>query len=80
MLQRESVKELWSNSQAPRSREESLYTEAERGCKPEKVVQLAVRRMLPKNRLGRRMLKKLKVYRGPDHEHQAQRPERIDLS
>jgi len=48
--------------------------------KPEKVVELAVRRMLPKNRLGRKMLAKLKVYRGPDHEHQAQRPERIELS
>ena len=48
--------------------------------KPERVVELAVRRMLPKNRLGRKMLKKLKVYRGPDHEHHAQKPERIELS
>jgi len=47
--------------------------------KPEKVVELAVRRMLPKNRLGRKMLKKLKVYRGPEHEHQAQGPEKIEL-
>jgi large subunit ribosomal protein L13 len=47
--------------------------------KPEKVVELAVRRMLPKNRLGRKMLKKLKVYRGLEHEHQAQRPEKIEL-
>ncbi|MHC4425880.1 MAG: 50S ribosomal protein L13 [Planctomycetota bacterium] len=47
--------------------------------KPERVVELAVRRMLPKNRLGRKMLKKLKVYRGPEHEHQAQRPEKIEL-
>ena len=48
--------------------------------KPEKVVELAVRRMLPKTRLGRQMLKKLKVYRGPSHEHQAQTPRRVDLS
>lgn len=48
--------------------------------KPERVIELAVRRMLPKNKLGRKMLKKLKVYRGPDHEHQAQQPERIELS
>jgi len=48
--------------------------------KPEKVIELAVRRMLPKNRLGRKMLSKLKVYRGPEHEHQAQQPERIELS
>jgi large subunit ribosomal protein L13 len=47
--------------------------------KPVKVVELAVRRMLPKNRLGRKMLKKLKVYRGPEHEHQAQGPEKIKL-
>ena len=48
--------------------------------KPEKVIGLAVRRMLPKNKLGRAMLKKLKVYRGPKHEHQAQRPQKIELS
>ncbi len=48
--------------------------------KPEKVVELAVRRMLPKNKLGVKMLKKLKVYRGPQHEHQAQQPEKIVLS
>jgi large subunit ribosomal protein L13 len=48
--------------------------------KPEKVVELAVRRMLPKNKLGRKMLKKLKIYRGPDHEHQAQKPEKLELS
>jgi large subunit ribosomal protein L13 len=43
-------------------------------------VEMAVRRMLPKNKLGRKMLQKLKVYRGSDHEHQAQKPERIELS
>ncbi len=47
--------------------------------KPEKIIELAVRRMLPKNKLGKQMLKKLKVYRGPDHEHQAQKPEKIEL-
>ena len=47
--------------------------------KPEKVIELAVRRMLPKNSLGRQMLKKLKVYSGPEHEHQAQQPEKIEL-
>jgi large subunit ribosomal protein L13 len=46
---------------------------------PEKVIKLAVRRMLPKNKLGMKMLTRLKVYRGPDHEHQAQRPEKIEL-
>ncbi|MEE9371190.1 MAG: 50S ribosomal protein L13 [Sedimentisphaerales bacterium] len=47
--------------------------------KPEKVVELAVRRMLPKNKLGKKMLKKLKVYRGQKHDHQAQKPEKIEL-
>jgi len=47
--------------------------------RPEKVVELAVRRMLPKNKLGRKMLKRLKVYRGPEHGHQAQKPENIEL-
>jgi len=47
--------------------------------KPEKVVELAVRRMLPKNKLARQMLKKLKVYRGPDHEHQAQKPQKLEI-
>jgi large subunit ribosomal protein L13 len=41
---------------------------------PEKVVRLAVRRMLPKGPLGRRMLKKLRIYAGPTHPHQAQQP------
>ena len=47
--------------------------------KPERVVELAVKRMMPKGRLGKQMMKKLKVYRGPEHEHQAQRPEKIEL-
>ena len=47
--------------------------------KPEKIIELAVRRMLPKSKLGKQMLKKLKVYRGADHEHQAQKPEKIEL-
>jgi len=41
---------------------------------PELPIKLAVRRMLPKNKLGRRMLRKLKIYAGADHPHQAQRP------
>ena len=42
---------------------------------PERVLELAVRRMLPKNRLGRRMFTKLRVYPGAEHPHQAQHPE-----
>ncbi len=46
---------------------------------PERLIELAVRRMLPKNRLGRAMYKKLKVYRGSEHKHQAQKPVTLDL-
>jgi large subunit ribosomal protein L13 len=42
--------------------------------KPELILEEAVRRMLPKSKLGRRMLAKLKVYAGPDHPHQPQQP------
>jgi large subunit ribosomal protein L13 len=42
---------------------------------PEQILRLAVKRMLPKSRLGRRMLGKLKVYAGPEHPHTAQAPE-----
>ena len=41
---------------------------------PERVIERAVWGMLPKNRLGRRLLRKLKVYAGPEHPHQAQQP------
>jgi large subunit ribosomal protein L13 len=42
--------------------------------RPEEVIRLAVKGMLPRNRLGRQQLRKLKVYAGPDHPHQAQQP------
>jgi large subunit ribosomal protein L13 len=47
--------------------------------KPEEVLRLAVKGMLPKNSLGRRQLKKLKIYTGPDHPHQAQEPEKVEI-
>ncbi|MDD4496454.1 MAG: 50S ribosomal protein L13 [Eubacteriales bacterium] len=46
---------------------------------PEKVVELAVKGMLPHNHLGREMAKKLKVYKGSEHKHQAQQPEKLEL-
>lgn len=48
--------------------------------RPERIIESAVRGMLPKNRLGRQMIKKLKVYAGPDHPHQAQSPEPKELT
>jgi large subunit ribosomal protein L13 len=46
---------------------------------PTQALKFAVRGMLPKNRLGRRMIKKLKIYAGSEHPHQAQQPEAVEL-
>ena len=46
---------------------------------PERIIRNAVRGMLPHNRLGRKMLRHLKVYAGPDHPHQAQQPVPMEL-
>ena len=48
--------------------------------RPERMVELAVRGMLPKNSLGRQQYRKLKVYAGDKHRHQAQRPEPFDVA
>ena len=47
--------------------------------KPRRVIELAVRRMLPKNTLGRHYLRRLKVYPGAEHPHSAQAPSRIEV-
>jgi len=47
--------------------------------KPERLVELAVKGMLPKNTLGRKQLKKLKVYAGPEHPHRAQNPQNFEI-
>ncbi len=53
--------------------------EALRERRPEAIIERAVRGMLPKNKLGRQMARKLKVYAGPDHPHEAQKPEPLAL-
>lgn len=47
---------------------------------PDRVIESAVKGMLPKNRLGRRLIKKLKVYAGAEHPHQAQQPQVMELN
>jgi large subunit ribosomal protein L13 len=47
--------------------------------KPEEIIMFAVRGMLPKNSLGRQMLRKLKVYKGSEHPHKAQMPKELDV-
>jgi large subunit ribosomal protein L13 len=44
---------------------------------PDRVIRSAVRGMIPRNRFGRKLIKKLKVFRGPDHPHSAQKPETL---
>jgi len=48
--------------------------------KPEKAIEVAVKGMLPKNSLGRAMGRKLKVYRGAEHPHEAQKPEKLEIN
>lgn len=47
---------------------------------PERIIEIAVKRMLPKNKLGRNMLTKLKVYKGDKHDHSAQQPKELKLA
>ena len=47
--------------------------------KPTEVIRIAVKNMLPKNKLGREMINRLKIYKGTDHRHDAQKPEKIEL-
>ena len=50
------------------------------GKHPERVIQNAVRRMLPSNKLSRKLMRNLRVYTGPAHNHEAQNPEKIDFA
>lgn len=58
-------------------REKSLRAVLERN--PERVIKEAVWGMIPHSRLGRKMIKKLKVYGGPEHEHSAQKPQPLEI-
>ncbi len=57
----------------------SITLEKQRQKHPERIVEAAVRGMLPKNALGRQMFRKLKVYAGADHPHAAQQPKPLNL-
>ena len=61
-------------------RQRTVSAEVRRERKPELILQEAVRRMLPKSKLGRAMLSKLKVYAGTEHPHTAQQPEPTELA
>lgn len=57
----------------------SITLAKQRAEHPERIIESAVRGMLPKNPLGRAMFRKLKVYAGPQHNHQAQQPKALEL-
>ncbi len=75
---RQELKQYYHNTQYPGgARFESIKDV--RKTKPEVMVEHAVKGMLPHNRLGRQMIKKLKVYVGAEHPHAAQKPENLSL-
>jgi large subunit ribosomal protein L13 len=72
-------KRYWRHSGYPGGiRSRTLAEQLER--RPEEVIRRAVKGMLPRNRLARRQLRKLKVYPGPDHPHAAQKPEPLEVN
>ena len=76
--QKESDKIYYRHSQYPGGLREVPYERMARE-RPERVVERAIKGMLPRNRLGRAMGKKLAVYAGPDHPHAAQQPVPLQL-
>jgi len=76
---KEQTKEYDSYSGYPGGHKYWSY-EKQKQVRPEAVIELAVRRMLPKTKSARNMFRRLKVYAGPKHDHQSQKPEKIELS
>lgn len=72
-------KQVYRHSGYPGGLRSRTYAEL-LGSSPEEAVRRTVRGMIPKNRLGRAQLKKLKVYAGPTHPHAAQQPQPLDLA
>lgn len=76
---KEDQKSYYRHTGRPGSMRTSTAREV-RKRHPERLIEFAVRGMLPKNRLGRKQSKKLKVYAGTEHPHQAQQPEAFDIA
>lgn len=77
--QKTSTKGYYRYSGYPGGYKEVRFTEMIKS-RPDRVIREAVRKMLPKRAQGRHMLRKLKVYRGDKHPHQAQTPQKLDLN
>ena len=75
---REQMKTYFTHSMYPGGVKVKTFAEL-KAKKPEYIITHAVKGMLPKNRLGRQLLKKLKVYAGAEHPHSAQKPEALSL-
>ena len=71
-------KEYFTHSQYPGG-EKFINIKKMMAQKPEFIIEHAVKGMLPKNRLGRKIMKNLKVYAGTEHPHEAQKPEKFEL-
>jgi len=72
-------KRYYRHSGYPGALRERTFAEMQ-ARRPEEIIRLAVKGMLPRNRLGRQQLRKLKVYAGPDHPHQAQKPAAMEVA
>lgn len=75
---RAELKEYLTHSRYPGGQKTRTFTELIK-TKPERVIELAVKRMLPKTKLGDKLIHKLKVYRGSEHPHSAQKPVQVNL-
>ena len=76
---KENLKEYWRHTGYPGGQKVISYKQMIIE-KPEKVIQNAVKGMLPHNKLGRKLLKHLKVYSGPTHPHEAQNPKELKIN
>jgi len=76
--QKASQKKYYRHSGYPGGIKETSFLDMIKN-KPERPITLAVRGMVPHNRLGRAIMKHLKVYAGPEHPHSAQQPEKLDI-
>lgn len=75
---RSELKEYITHSMYPGGQKVKSYKELI-NTKPEQIIRLAVKRMLPKTKLGSQLIHKLNVYKGPEHPHKAQNPIEINL-
>ncbi len=75
---KEADKMYYRHTRYPGGIKEASLAEM-RASHPERILESAVRGMLPKNALGRAMIKKLKIYSGPEHRHAAQQPKALEI-